>query len=112
VANGAQWPAPLAVDMGYIAVSHHMEGSVGLAMPVVAQWLADEVFWQGPVGPPGKAATCSHHLEKAVPGTRVLDVLEEGFDMESDCLETAVRKRLVLEELDVAVRMVSADDPL
>jgi hypothetical protein len=89
-----------------------MEGSAGLAMPVVAQWLADEVFWQDPVEQPGKAATCSHHLEKAVPDTCVLDVLEEGFGRESDCLETAVHKRLAQEELDVAVRMASVDDPL
>ncbi len=107
-----QWPAPLAADMDYIAVSHHTEGSAGLAMPVVAQWLADEVFWQDPVGPPGRAATYSHHLEKAVPGICELDVLEEGFGRESDCLETAVHRRLVLEELDVAVRMASAGDPL
>ena len=95
-----------------MAVSHHMEESAGLVMPVAAQWLADEVFWQDPVGPPGRAATCSHPLEKAVPGTCVLDVLEEGFGRESDCLETAVHRRLVLEGLDVEVRMASADDPL
>jgi hypothetical protein len=89
-----------------------MEESAGLVMPVAAQWLADEVFWQDPVGPPGRAATCSHPLEKAVPGTYVLDVLEHGFGSDSDCLETAVHKRLVLEGLVVGVRMASADDPL
>lgn len=70
------------------------------------------MFWQDPVEQPGRAATCSHHLVKAVPGTCVLDVLEEGFGRESDCLETAVHRRLVLEGLDVEVRMASADDPL
>jgi hypothetical protein len=81
-------------------------------MPVVAQWLADEVFWQGPVGPPERAATCNHPLEKAVPGTCVLDALEGDFGRESDCLEIAVHNRLVLEELGVAVRMAAVDDPL
>ena len=63
--------------------------------------------------PPGRVATCSHPLEKAVPDTCVLDALGEGFGRGSDCLGTAaVDKRLVLEELDVVVRMASADDPL
>ena len=70
------------------------------------------MFWQDPVEQPGRAATCSHHLVKAVPGTCVLDVLEEDSDRESGCLGIAVHKRPVLEELDVAVRRVSADDPL
>lgn len=109
--NEAQWPAPLAAGMGYIAVSHRMGESAGLAVPVVAQWRADEVFWQGPVGPPGRVATCSRLLEKAVPGTYVLDALEEGFGRGSDRLGTGVRKRLVLEGLDVAARMASADGP-
>jgi len=111
-ANEAQLPVPLAAGKDYIVVSHRREGSAGLVMPAVAQWLADEVFWQDLVGPPGMAATCSHHLEKAVPGTCVLDVLEHGFDSDSDCLETAVHRRLVLEGLVVGARMVSADDPL
>ena len=64
------------------------------------------------MGPPGRAATCNHPLEKAVLGTCVLDVLEHGFDSDSDCLETAVHRRLVLEGLVVGARMVSADDPL
>lgn len=113
MANEARWPAPLAAGKHYMALSHHMEEFAGLAMSVVVQWLADVVFWQGPVGPPGRAATCSHPLEKAVPGTCVLDGLEEGFGRDSGCLGTAaVDKRLVLEELDVVVRMASADDPL
>jgi len=112
VVNEAQWPAPLAAGMGYIAVSRRMGESAGLAVPVVAQWRADEVFWQDPVGPPGRVATCSRHLEKTVPSTCALDALEGGFDRGFGCLGTAVHKRLVLEGLGAVVRMASADDPL
>ena len=110
--NEAQWPAPLAAGMGYIAVSHRMGKSAGLAVPVVAQWRADEVFWQGPAGRPGRAATCSRHLEKTVPGTCAPDALEGDFDREFGCLGTAVHKRLVLEGLDVEARMAFAGGPL
>jgi len=112
VANEVRWQVALAADMGCMAVLQHTEESDGLATPAVVQWLAGGVFWQGPEGPPGRAATCSHHPEKAVLGTCVLDALEESFGKGFDRLDTdAVGNKPVL-EVDVAVRMASADDPL
>lgn len=104
-----QWPAPLAVAMDSMVVFQHMAEFAGLATPVAGRWLADGMFWQAPVGRPGRVVTCSLHCEKAVLGTYALDVPEEDFDRASDGLGTAVAagNSLVL-EVGVAVRMASA----
>jgi len=109
VANEVQWPAPPAVGRGYMAVFQHMEEFAVRAMPVAEQLLADEVFLQGPVGPPGREVTCSRRHEMAGPGTYVLDALEEDSGKEPYGLGTvAVDNSLVL-EIGGAVRTASAD---